>query len=230
MTVYSQNGYVAKDASLIGKYTVPGTSVAVNIRKGDVSVVLLDLMSWFDKHVQKLRQADTGGYNPRSIIGSSTISNHASGTAVDLDWNSHPLGKVNTFTSAQEAAIHARLKYYDGVVRWGGDYTGRKDEMHFEINKAPSYVAALVKKIKNPPHDHLAGSRTLSITKPLMFGYDVRVCQERVGLTGTNVDGWYGINTSNHVKTFQKANSLRPVDGICGPKTWAAMGIKYIGK
>lgn len=43
---------------------------------------------------------------------------------------------AHSFTSRQISAIHTRLKRYSGVIRWGGDYTGRKDPMHFEINRS----------------------------------------------------------------------------------------------
>jgi len=64
---YSQNGYQAKDFTLIATYTVPGTNVRVSLRKGDVSVVLLYVMEEFNRYVEPLRQSDTGGYNPRAV-------------------------------------------------------------------------------------------------------------------------------------------------------------------
>lgn len=41
-------------------------------------------------------------------------SNHASGTAIDLNATRHPLGTIaaHSFTKKQIAAIHARLKRY----------------------------------------------------------------------------------------------------------------------
>jgi hypothetical protein len=41
-------------------------------------------------------------------------------------------------------------------------------------------------------------------------------------VTGTRITSTYGVNTVNAVKIWQKRNGL-PVDGIVGPKTWAAM-------
>ncbi|AGL19489.1 M15 family metallopeptidase [Actinoplanes sp. N902-109] len=146
----SQNGYRANDPSLIASYTIPGTSVKIALRKGDVSVVLLHFAAWFNKNIEPLRQSDTGGYVERTIRGSSTtLSNHASGTAEDLRWNDHPLGAVGTFTAAEKAKINAQLGYYEGVIRWGANYSGRKDEMHFEINKGTADVKRVADKIRN---------------------------------------------------------------------------------
>lgn len=229
MTQYSQNGYVACDPSLIAKYTVPGTSVTVNLRKGDVSVVLLHFMEWFNANVQKLRQSDTGGYNPRVIAGSHTLSNHASGTAVDLDWDSHPQGRRNAgFSAAQVTAIHKQLEFYGGAIRWGNDYTGTPDAMHFEINQDPAHVALIANKCRTG-YEHPAGSRVLDVASPVMTGHDVTVAQQKVGLAGGAVDGKYGTGTASAVKVYQGKHKLTK-DGIVGPATWASFGVKYTGK
>ncbi len=36
---------------------------------------------------------------------------------------------------------------WPGVIRWGGDYTGRKDTMHYEIVGTPAAVARAVKQL-----------------------------------------------------------------------------------
>lgn len=41
-----------------------------------------------------------------------------------------------------------------------------------------------------------------------------------------DVDGSFGANTEAAVKAFQKSKGLT-VDGICGPKTWAALGLAF---
>lgn len=218
----SQNGYKAGDSSLIASYTVPGTTVRISLRKGDASVVLLHFAAWFNKNIQPLQQKDTGGYNPRLISGSkSAISNHASGTAEDLRWNAHPLGAVHTFTNAQVSAIHGQLKFYEGVIRWGGDYTGRKDEMHFEINKGPKDLARIAKKCKapvkvpTPPKpaqlvvDGELGSKTISRWQQIMH---------------TPVDGKIDENDSELIRAVQRrlqgtVDHRIQVDGKLGPKT-----------
>lgn len=213
MTTYSQNGYEAGNASLIAKYTIPGTAITVNLRKGDVSVVLLHFASWYAANIEPLTQADTGGYNFRKISGSKTVSNHGSGTAEDLRWNRHPLGAVGTFTPAQAAKIRAQLKYYNGVIRWGGDYTGRKDEMHFEINKGPAAVKAVADKIRadNKP-----------ARQPVQQTFTVVIPQLREGDDDNKLSGY------NLIARIQKIVGAT-ADGVWGPKTTAAIA-KWMGE
>jgi hypothetical protein len=91
---------------------------------------------------------DDWGYAYRDVRGStSTLSNHSSGTAIDLNATQHPLGKVGTFPAAKVPMIRALAKKY-GLL-WGGDYRNRKDEMHFEVTLTPAKAAALIKKLEN---------------------------------------------------------------------------------
>lgn len=151
----SQNGYRANDRSLIASYSIPGGRIAV--RKGDVATVLTYIAERFHREVEPLVWPGNWGYAERPIRGSSTtLSNHASGTAIDLNAPRHPLGKRGTFTRKQQASIRRILDDLDGTVRWGGDYKSRADEMHFEINASTSRVAAVAKKIRGG----------LTVTKP----------------------------------------------------------------
>lgn len=142
MTVRSQNGWLANDRSLISTRTVRGTRVRVAVRNGPAGDVLLEVAALFDLGIQDIDQgADDWGYAERPIRGSETVvSNHASGTAIDLNATRWPLGSAPSvnLTSAQIAAVRTILAVTvvrgHQVVRWGGDYSGRKDPMHFEIN------------------------------------------------------------------------------------------------
>jgi hypothetical protein len=153
MTAYSQNGWTANDRGVIGSYSLPGGKVAV--RAGDVSVVLLWVANRFHEQVERLEWPGNWGYAERPIRGSATVlSNHASGTAIDLNAPRHPLGVRGTFAPSQVAAIHRILALCGGVVRWGGDYSGRVDEMHFEINAGAAAVRAVADRIRgaaSPP-------------------------------------------------------------------------------
>lgn len=149
--VFSQNGWSANDRTLIASYSVPGTTRKFAVRKGDVSVVLIDVAAWIHANIEPI---DTGtfddwGYAERVVRGSqSVVSNHASGTAIDINALQHVMG-VRGSWGANAAKIRARLKSYDGVIRWGEDYTGRPDGMHFEVNAGSAAVAKVANKIRH---------------------------------------------------------------------------------
>lgn len=240
MMAYSQNGYLAKDFSLIATYTVPGTGVRVSVRKGDVSVVLLWLMEQFNKRVEPLTGKDTGGYNPRAVRAGNDLSNHASGTAVDLNWNKHVMGKSGTFTSKQRGEIHAILRELDGVVRWGGDYHGRKDEMHFEINASLSRVTAVANKIRAGKIGKAVAEAAKAVADSATLRRGSKGTRVRNLQAGMNrifrkysklkLDGDFGPKTEAVIKEFQRRAGGLAVDGIVGPKTTAALnsyGVRF---
>lgn len=148
----SQNGYSANDRSIIASYTVPGTALRVSLRKGDVSVVLLDYLRRYNVEVEPLAHVpqDLWGYAERTIRGSSTeLSNHASGSAVDCRATRHGLGTTGTFTAGELRALDALLHSYGGVIRHGKDYVGRKDPMHAEIVGTPAQVKTVADRIRS---------------------------------------------------------------------------------
>jgi len=201
----SQNGY-SIDASLIASYTVPSTSVKLNLRKGDCSVLLLHFAAWWHKNISPLKQAQCGGYNNRVIAGSKVKSNHASGTAEDLNWQEFPQG-VRRMSAANRAKIHAQLKYYEGALRWGGDYSKTVDEMHTEINASPSVVARVAAKIRrdNTP-----------ARVPVQQTFTVVIPQLREGDDDARLSGY------NLIGRIQKIVGVE-ADGVWGPKTTAGI-------
>lgn len=225
---YSQNGFSANNPTVIASYTVPGTNIRVALRSGDVSVILLELLKRYHKTVEPLRQSDTGGYAPRNIRGATVLSNHASGTAVDARWRDHPLGARGTYSPAQVRAIRAILSYMGGVVRWGGDYQSRKDEMHFEIVGNLTQVRTLANKIRRDnarpaekpkpaakPFELKRGSKGAAV-KALQTGMN-RVFPGYAA-TPLKVDGDFGPGTERAVKEFQGRVGIKQ-DGIVGPNT-----------
>lgn len=146
----SQNGWLA--ATTYTGHGIPLSSlrwVTGTVRSGDVHTVLDYLGERFHAEVEPIVKAHSWGFAPRQIRGKSvTLSNHASGTAVDFNAPNHGLGLSGTFTPAKVRAIERILADLEGVVRWGGHYTARKDEMHFEINCGPDKLARIAAKIR----------------------------------------------------------------------------------
>lgn len=223
----SQNGYPANDRSLIDRFTVPGTGVTLAIRKGTVASVLLYLASQIDASVENIDNArghlDDWGYAERPVRGGTSLSNHASGTAIDLNATQHPLGKRGTWSKAERAKVHALLKQLGGVVRWGDDYVFRKDGMHFEIVKPVRDVASVVARLgldRNGVRHKVTIRRTL---RKGSRGADVKRVQRLVKVAADEV---YGDDTVAGVKRWQRAHGLR-ADGIFGPASTRRAGWLY---
>jgi hypothetical protein len=148
----SQNGWTVIEQAGTESYQVAGSKVKLRLRKGDAATVLLDVAAWFDRSVEDIDVGgDDWGWAVRKIEGSSSYSNHASGTAIDLNAQKHPQGVATTkgLSAAQINQVHARLNdRYKGVIRWGGDYKSRPDAMHFEVNKNAAAVKAVADAIR----------------------------------------------------------------------------------
>ena len=143
----SYNGWPAsKEQAEIGikSYPVPGTLIKLRCAE-KVAPLLVGFAAEFHNLIEELDvgASDDWGFAYRDVRGvPGKLSNHASGTAVDLNATQHPLGKVGTFPPEKVPMIRALAKKYG--MTWGGDYRGRKDEMHFEIALGEAKVAALI--------------------------------------------------------------------------------------
>lgn len=76
----------------------------------------------------RLRAGQCWGFACRPIRGSRTPSNHSWGLAVDLNSLTNPMG--SRLITDMPNWMPALWKEHG--FRWGGDYRGRKDAMHFE--------------------------------------------------------------------------------------------------
>jgi hypothetical protein len=150
LTLRSHNGWTAsKDPAAIDikSYQVPGTKVKLRCAEA-VAPLLIGFAKEFHELIEPIDEGalDDWGYAFRNIRGvTEKLSNHASGTAIDLNAPKHPLGAVGTFPAEKVPMIRALAKKYG--LRWGGDYVNRKDEMHFEIDITPVKAAALIIKL-----------------------------------------------------------------------------------
>ena len=151
----SYNGWtVGTPGSTIGivNYAVPGTSVVLPLRSGDVTTILGYVARRFNAEVEPILNGQCWGYDYRPNVNNPSVwSNHASGTAIDLNSLKHPNGAVGTFTAAKIAAVRRILAVCGDVVYWGEDYRGVVDGMHFEIDVPPGdpRLAQLVWKIQS---------------------------------------------------------------------------------
>lgn len=150
MTLTSYNGWTAsKDQGEIGikSYAIPGTTLKIRCAEA-VAPLIVAFCKDFNEYIEPLDggQLDDWGYAFRNVRGSADrLSNHASGTAVDLNATKHILGKVGTFPAESVPMIRALAKKYG--LFCGFDYKNRPDPMHFEINVSPQKALELIKKL-----------------------------------------------------------------------------------
>lgn len=156
----SQNGWpvLKKGDSRLHKWQMPGHDDRHFLaRNGSAGFLLVHNAVWFHDTIERLDLGvwDDWGWAFRDVTGMSTdISNHASGTALDLNATRHPWGVPieRTFTPAQISKIRRRLTLYRGCIRWGGDYQHSKpDGMHFEIDLPLAKVEARARSLINTP-------------------------------------------------------------------------------
>lgn len=213
MSKKSQNGYpgiTSWDSPQLTRISVAGRTFTV--RRGPVAEIFAAFIRRYSAEVEPISGGtlDDWGYNYRSIRGRRTLSNHASGTAIDLNAESHALGRHGTFSTRQRRALEALLLEFSGTIRWGGHYSGRKDEMHFEVVASEDKLRAVLGTLG--PREY--GSRALQDGAQ---GDDVVILQK---LLGVNADGDFGPATDAAVRRYQTAQGLA-VDGVVGPKTQA---------
>ena len=147
----SYNGWPAsKDQAEIGikSYSVPGTVIKLRCAER-VAPLLVGFAQDFNNLIEAIDAGplDDWSYCYREVRGvPGKLSNHSSGTAIDLNSTRHRLGEVGTFELAKVPMIRALAKKYG--LFWGGDYRNRKDEMHFEISVSPAKAVELIKKLE----------------------------------------------------------------------------------
>jgi hypothetical protein len=146
----SGNGWPAsKNRAEIGikSYLIEGTTIKLACAEA-VAPLLVGFATEFHQLIEPIDEGglDDWGYCFRMVRGSPTnLSNHSSGTAIDLNATKHVLGRVGTFPPEKVPMIRALAKKYS--LKWGGDYQNRKDEMHFEVAILPSKVEAAISKL-----------------------------------------------------------------------------------
>lgn len=120
-------------------------------------------------HDYEATAPDVGAYNCRVITGGTKYSLHAYGIALDINWQANPYGKklVTDMPAGMVAAIKAiRTNGGAQVWRWGGDYSGNKDAMHYEVVASPAELATGIAgsqeeddMFDQPDRDHLIDVR-----------------------------------------------------------------------
>lgn len=157
----SYNGWLAvqSGAGIDTSFSAAGVKFPGGVKAGDVATIF----RWLIERLNTIEPVVPGwcwGWEYRPNVNNpSTLSCHSSGTAIDYNAPNHPNGARGTWSAAKVSAIRGWLAELGGVVQWGADFTGTKDEMHFEINGSAAQVAAVAARLGREPGKPAAPSR-----------------------------------------------------------------------
>ena len=145
MTDYSLNGWVGiplANSPLLATGVVPGTKKSVTTEKHCLPLFLAYLHDWHT-HVMPIDVPGAlgpDGWEFRQARTGAGLSNHGSGTAVDVRYDVLKADHKRHMTPAQIINVHTLLDKYTTtsgkrVFGWGGDWKVGVycDEMHTEI-------------------------------------------------------------------------------------------------
>lgn len=145
----SMNGWPASpdpDAIACDWYKVPGTSVRLRLTKRAAPLLIAAAADWH-RHIEPLREGWCWSYNYRVINGTQTLSNHASGTAIDLNAPRHPMGVPARQTMKRRQIRRAKWIARRYGLEWGGTWADRPDAMHYEVAVSPLEARVLIRKL-----------------------------------------------------------------------------------
>lgn len=229
----SYNGWDAIPSGADPRLTViePAPGRKFRVRAGAVATIFDYLIRRYHREVEPITGGvlDDWSYAYRAVRESTTLSNHASATAVDLNATKHPWQTTaeQNMTANQIRACEVLVADLRGVVRWLRGH----DPMHWEIQRVdrggspaaanelaawiveqggvvkeaePFVARPVVPKLAPRPVEYKAPPTTLN-----------RIVQEIVGV---RVDGVRGPRTMDATRALQGRLGLRR-DGYFGPGT-----------
>lgn len=184
------------------------------------------LFDCFRRYGYEVRRKVTGTFNCRKITGGDTLSSHAFGIAIDVNWDTNPYVRGKLVTDMPRPMVEEiqEIRTRDGVRvwRWGGDWdgdptTGHRfyDAMHFELIATLEELAAGIDRDISDAH-----IRRWPILRRGAKGPAVAELQRMLG--GLTADGDFGPATERAVRDFQASRGLT-VDAVVGPATWTAL-------
>jgi len=118
---------------------ITGASASGNLYFHRKAAAQLQAMwqAWEDRGLLARVLVFDGAYNPRFIRGgaaSQTLSNHAFGTAFDINAEFNPLG-TEPATATEKGCVYELVPVaHEFGFYWGGHFS-RRDGMHFEVAK-----------------------------------------------------------------------------------------------
>ncbi|WP_214405352.1 peptidoglycan-binding protein [Pseudonocardia lacus] len=222
----SRNGWPAGDRTEldIRTFVVPGTDVHLALR-ADVAPLLLEMALWWHRTVEPLHADWCEGYSYRCVHGGDALSNHASGTAVDLNAPLHPTGRAGTLGRFRVAVTRkaASLGLRSGALH------RRPDEMHVEVIVPAQRAAELVAALGTPPPPATPGPVLRRGARGGAVPEAQRLLAAWCPYLGLVVDGDFGPATEAAVRELQRRTGLA-TDGVLGPRTLRVLGISDLAR
>jgi hypothetical protein len=170
----STNGWemerVVDDHGSIYTRPVPGTPLdGLQVRIGDVDVVLVHLVRRFHYEIDELRRGEVVGWcPPAKVRRRRPESALASGTAVRIRPGHCPVGSRGNLHDLEVAVVRDILAELDGVVRWGGDYQVPEESLFYlDVPPGDERLAAVATRIRGWRDEADSGAGTpVDVTSP----------------------------------------------------------------
>ncbi len=168
--------------------SIPGTNpvVRLQIQKGNPLWIMRAFAADYNEYIEPLRDADSASYTPTNSV---STSNHLNGTAMDLNWSTHPF-KVNYagFDKAMIARARELLEFYEDTIFWAQDWQYPKDTMHWQMHygtfddqdRLADFVS---RKIRPDGFSTFKARKPSETQKPLDFGFAASVLADATGLS-----------------------------------------------
>ncbi len=133
MAAYTGRGWQVDPTPPLTTWAWPGGAGSATTRAGDATTVLQYLAHIYNLKVESIREPllDDWSYNKRQITGGTSWSEHAAGTALDINATDHPYktSAEQNFTQTQIRVIEGILSDLEGAVEWLRGW----DPMHFQL-------------------------------------------------------------------------------------------------
>lgn len=130
---YTSKGWQVDPTPSLETWPWPGGSGSATTRAGDATTVLRYLAHVYNAEVEPIKEPvlDDWSYNKRRITGGTSWSEHAAGTALDINATDHPYKTTaeQNFTAADLRAVERILGHLEGAVEWLRGW----DPMHFQL-------------------------------------------------------------------------------------------------
>lgn len=142
---FTEDGWPLVDQAGCTWVHIPGCNppVTIQAQTGIPATLFTMWIADLNAFVEHVRDGDTASWTESNSVlgqpGRNNGSNHLGGTAIDVDWDDHPMGPAYAgYSQEQIDEIRRMREYYklpDGtyLIWWAEDWDTPKDSMHFQM-------------------------------------------------------------------------------------------------